>query len=84
MDASSGTAPTMRRDDHRRLTDSHLRRRLLAAPGEFAEAKPGASGYFPINLTPGKYIYACFFPQGGKKDGKPHFLLGMEGSFTVS
>jgi hypothetical protein len=52
--------------------------------GGFAEAKPGASGYFPMNLTPGKYIYACFFPEGGKKNGKPHFLLGMQGSFTVS
>jgi len=50
----------------------------------FAEAKPGDSGYFPMNLTPGKYIYACFFPEGGKKNGTPHFKLGMEGSFTVS
>jgi len=50
----------------------------------FMEAEPGASGYGPINLTPGKYIYACFFPEGGKKNGKPHFLLGMSGSFTVS
>ena len=50
----------------------------------FMEAEPGASGYAPINLTPGKYIYACFFPEGGKKNGKPHFLLGMSGSFTVS
>ena len=50
----------------------------------FMEAEPGESGYGPITLTPGKYIYACFFPEGGKKNGKPHFLLGMEGSFTVS
>ncbi len=49
-----------------------------------AEAKPGDSGYFPMNLTPGKYIYACFLPEGGKKNGKPHYKLGMEGSFTVS
>jgi hypothetical protein len=50
----------------------------------FAEAEPGDSGYFPMNLTPGKYIYACFFPEGGKKYGTPHFKLGMEGEFTVS
>jgi hypothetical protein len=50
----------------------------------FMEAEPGDSGYSPINLTPGKYIYACFFPEGGKKNGKPHYKLGMEGSFTVS
>ena len=50
----------------------------------FMEAKPGAVGYAPINLTPGKYAYACFFPEGGKKNGKPHFMLGMEGTVTVS
>jgi plastocyanin len=50
----------------------------------FMEAKPGASGYSPVNLTPGKYAYMCFFPEGGKKNGKPHFLLGMEGTLTVS
>ena len=55
----------------------------FAASG-FAQAKPGETGYVPMNLIPGKYIYACFFPQGGKKNGTPHFKLGMEGSFTVS
>ena len=50
----------------------------------FAEAEPGDSSYFPMNLTSGKYVYACFLPEGGKKNGKPHFLLGMEGEFTVS
>ena len=47
-------------------------------------ARSGASGYAPINLTPGKYAYMCFFPEGGKKNGKPHFMLGMEGTVTVS
>ncbi|MCU1450598.1 MAG: exported protein of unknown function [Acidimicrobiales bacterium] len=50
----------------------------------FMQAEPGATGYAPINLTPGKYAYMCFFPQGGKKNGKPHFMLGMEGTVTVS
>ena len=50
----------------------------------FMEAQPGGAGYAPINLTPGKYAYMCFFPEGGKKNGKPHFLLGMEGMVTVS
>jgi len=50
----------------------------------FMEAKPGGVGYSPINLTPGKYAYMCFFPEGGKKHGKPHFLLGMAGTVTVS
>jgi hypothetical protein len=50
----------------------------------FMQAKPGTAGYAPINLTPGKYAYMCFFPEGGKKNGKPHFMLGMEGTVTVS
>ena len=50
----------------------------------FMEAKAGAVGYSPINLTPGKYAYVCFFPEGGKKNGKPHFMLGMGGTVTVS
>jgi hypothetical protein len=51
--------------------------------GTFAQASPGDVGYAPIDLTPGTYAYACFFPQGGKKNGTPHFMLGMEGSFIV-
>jgi hypothetical protein len=50
----------------------------------FLEAKPGDSGYAPINLTPGTYGYACFFGKGGKNNGTPHFKLGMQGTFTVS
>ena len=50
----------------------------------FMQATPGAAGYAPINLTPGEYAYMCFFPEGGKKNGKPHFMLGMEGKDTVS
>jgi hypothetical protein len=49
----------------------------------FTQAGPGEVGYAPIKLTSGTYAYACFFPMGGKKNGKPHFVLGMEGSFTV-
>ena len=44
----------------------------------------GQAGYTAMNLTPGKYVYVCYFPEGGKKNGKPHFLLGMDGEFTVS
>lgn len=49
----------------------------------FMFAPPGQSGYGPINLEPGTYAYACFIPQGGKKNGTPHFMLGMNGTFTV-
>jgi hypothetical protein len=50
----------------------------------FMFAPPGQSGYGLVDLQPGKYLYACFLPQGGKKKGTPHFKLGMEGTFTVS
>jgi hypothetical protein len=66
------------------LSDKQGAKVLDYSSAGFTQAEPGLSGYFPINLTPGKYIYACFFPEGGKKNGKPHFKLGMEGSFTVS
>jgi hypothetical protein len=49
----------------------------------FTRATPGDVGYAPINLTPGTYAYACFFPMEGKKNGQPHYMLGMKGTFTV-
>jgi hypothetical protein len=76
-----------RRSDSTRSSRCRRRRRRSTstrAARPFLEAKPGATGYAPINLQPGTYGYACFFPQGGKKNGKPHYALGMEGTFTVS
>jgi hypothetical protein len=52
--------------------------------GTFMFAPAGQVGYGPVDLTPGTYAYACFLPQGGKRNGKPHFLLGMSGTFTVA
>ena len=49
----------------------------------FMYAPPGQSGYSPIDLEPGTYMYACFLPVGGKKNGAPHFAKGMYGTFTV-
>lgn len=49
----------------------------------FMFAPPGQSGYGFANLTPGKYVYACFLPTGGKQNGKPHFTQGMYGTLTV-
>ena len=46
-------------------------------------APAGESGYMTIDLKPGKYVYACFIPVGGKHDGKPHAMKGMYGTFTV-
>ena len=50
----------------------------------FMEARPGQVAYTPIDLQPGTYAYACFFPVGGKNSGAPHFTKGMYGTFTVS
>ena len=55
-----------------------------ASSRAFMFAPAGAVGYSPIDLQPGTYVYACFLPQGGKKNGQPHFMLGMNGSLTVS
>jgi hypothetical protein len=68
---------------------------ILALPGKKADklfdpstgggmyAPVGESGFMTIDLEPGKYVYACFIPVGGKKNGKPHAMQGMYGSFTV-
>jgi hypothetical protein len=53
------------------------------ADGAFAYATAGQTGYSPAALTPGTYMYACFLPVGGKKNGAPHFTEGMYGTFTV-
>lgn len=52
--------------------------------GAFMFAPAGQVGYSPASLTPGTYMYACFLPVGGKKNGAPHFTEGMYGTFTVS
>ncbi len=38
--------------------------------------------YFTADLTPGKYMLACFIPDA--KDGKPHIAHGMVQEVTVS
>lgn len=49
----------------------------------FVFAPAGQTSYALTDLTPGKYVYACFLPQGGKQNGKMHAALGMYGAFTV-
>jgi hypothetical protein len=49
-----------------------------------AYAEPGGVGYTITNLQPGKYVYVCYVPVGGKKPGAPHYTKGMYGTFTVS
>jgi hypothetical protein len=53
-----------------------------------AYAAPGQSGGTTFELTPGRWIYACFIPVGTtdpaqEGSGPPHFMEGMAGEFTV-
>ncbi len=51
-------------------------------------APPGVTSGTTVDLTPGRWVYACFIPVGsvnGKEGkGKPHFMEGMSGEFTVT
>lgn len=67
-----------------KLSDKKAAKFIDFESGTFAHAPAGQTTYSIGQVTPGKYIYACFLPQGGKDKGKPHFLLGMEGTLTVS
>jgi uncharacterized cupredoxin-like copper-binding protein len=42
---------------------------------------PGKENVVPIDLQPGTYALACFFPDA--KDGKPHLMHGMLRQITV-
>jgi hypothetical protein len=45
----------------------------------------GKTSIVPIitKLDPGQYIAVCFMPKGGKKNGTPHWKLGMVSEFAV-
>ena len=70
-------------DDLLALPQKKANQYLEQTGGAFMFAPAGGTFYGPTNLTPGKYIYACFVSQGNKKNGKPHFMLGMKGEFAV-
>ena len=74
---------TMNLDDILALPEKKANQYLEQTGGAFMFAPAGGTFYGPTNLTPGKYIYACFISQGNKKNGKPHFMLGMKGEFAV-
>lgn len=48
------------------------------------DASPSSSSASVTNLEPGRYVYGCFVPVGGKKKGAPHFTKGMFGEFEVA
>lgn len=49
--------------------------------GGVMNVPPGSHPEFRATLTSGHYVAACFIPDA--KDGKPHFLHGMEYAFEV-
>jgi hypothetical protein len=51
------------------------------AMGGVAEIAPGQTVNFSENFTPGHYGMICFTADA--KDGKPHFLHGMQKEFDV-
>ncbi len=42
----------------------------------------GSSAWLKLTLQPGNYVAVCFVPDA--KTGKPHYMLGMNSSFTVA
>jgi len=50
--------------------------------GGIAAIEKGRTGYFPIDLKPGKYGLICFVPDA--KDGKGHSTKGMVKEFTIA
>ncbi len=52
-----------------------------------AYAAAGTVSGTTVDLTPGRWVYACFIPVGTTADtegtGPPHFMEGMSGEFTV-
>ncbi len=53
-----------------------------SAVGGAVVAAPNQPVYFTADLTPGDYVFICFIPDA--KDGKPHFVHGMQHTFTVN
>lgn len=51
------------------------------AMGGATEIAPGGTTVFSENFTPGHYYMICF--TADQKDGKPHFLHGMQKEFDV-
>ncbi len=55
------------------------------APGEpvggVTEIAPGATAVMQADLSPGRYLLICFSPD--TKDGKPHFMHGMQKEIIV-
>ena len=49
--------------------------------GGVAVLEPGAASVIQLNLTPGRYLFACVLNDDPKS--KPHYMLGMEQEITI-
>lgn len=52
------------------------------ADGGVTDIAPGAHVVIEVDFVPGNYGLLCFVPDA--KDGKPHFMHGMQQEFVVS
>ena len=53
---------------------------LAGGGGDFF---PGREEWFPVNLTPGRYLILCSVTKGMQPGGAPHYALGMLWYFQV-
>lgn len=63
------------------LPEEEARARTIPLDSTFAE--PGQGDHLVIDLTPGRYGFACFVPVGGGDEGPPHASRGMHAEFEV-
>ena len=68
------------------LPDEELPQNATLVNAAFTPATDTTAGVV-VNLTPGRYVYACFVAEGSvngaEGSGPPHFMNGMLGEFTV-
>ena len=68
------------------LPDEELPQNATLVNAAFTPATDTTAGVV-VNLTPGRYVYACFLAEGSvngaEGSGPPHFMNGMLGEFTV-
>ena len=62
--------------------DPHATARTgLSTLAILARTRPGQSGTFAVDLTPGRYGFVCFVTDA---DGVQHYYKGMTSEFAVS
>jgi hypothetical protein len=68
------------------LPEEELERDATLVNSAFTPATGTTAGVV-VDLTPGRYVYACFVAEGSidgaEGTGPPHFTMGMFGEFTV-